>query len=142
MARAASVGQGGLKVHEDPELLQKNRHGNVTMEGNDLAVLQVKYIAAGRADCLSRWRQCPCRELEAALVSPVQRQLDNNDVIVDVEVKELSVHVRERGRVEVDCQADIIAIVFLRGAHIVEVTAVREQRDELGRVSFEAASAR
>src|SRR5579862_3706776 len=43
---------------------------------------------------------------------------------------ELSVHVRKRGSVDVDHQADFAAEIFLPGSYVVEVSVVGESRHE------------
>jgi hypothetical protein len=139
MAGDASVLQGGLQVHKTPSC--SRRIGTATtVERNDLAVLQEEYITAGCVDILRCWRQRPSRKLEGAIVCPLRRQLDNNDVIVDVEVVQLSVHVRERG-LKVDSQANVRATVFFRHPHRGSSRAFANSETNLA-VSFDAASAR
>jgi hypothetical protein len=115
--------QSGLEIHEHAQLFQKHRDADVAMERNDFAILQVEDVATGRLHPLSgrqdraRWnRKCA-----------IQGQFDDYDVIIEVEVIKLPVHVRKCGSIDVNRNPDVIPVVFLAGGDVVEVAAIGEQ---------------
>src|SRR6266481_2759646 len=93
----------------------------------------MKDIATGRAHRLSGWGNYALRQIEIALVSAVESQFNYGDVVGGVEIDEVPVHVRKRGGVVIDGDADVLAVVFLSGTDVVEVPAITEHRHESGR---------
>src|SRR6266403_4332469 len=142
MSSSSSVGridvlsmlEGRLEVQEHAELFEKNWHRDVAVKRHDLTVLQMKDVATGRVHLPSGRRNYALRQIEIALVSAVESQFDHDDVIGGVEIDEVPVHVRKRGGVVIDGDANVLAVVFLSGTHVVEVPTITEHGHESGRV--------
>src|SRR5580700_6818238 len=94
----------------------------------------MKDVATGRVHLPSGWGNYALRQIEIALVRAVEGQFDHDEIVVGVEIYELSVHVWKRGGVVIDGDADVLAVVFLSGTHVVEVPAITEHGHESGRV--------
>src|SRR6266436_6467873 len=94
----------------------------------------MKDVATGRVYLPSGRGNYSFRQIEIALVSAVESQFDHDDVIGGVETDVVPVHVRKRGGVVIDGDANVLAIVFLSGTDVVEVPAITEHGHESGRI--------
>src|SRR5580700_11548818 len=86
----ASVPEGRAEVHQHAQLGEHDRHRDVAVERRDLAVLDVEDVTARRVDLDARRGDGPGRHHQIALVGSVQRELDDHDVAVEVELVELA----------------------------------------------------
>src|SRR5450755_871948 len=91
----------------------------------------MKDVTAGCVYFFSRRGNCSRRRHKITFVRPVQRQFDDDDIVVEVEALEFSVYVRKSGRINVDRQANVRAIELLTGGDVIEISALREQRHKL-----------
>jgi hypothetical protein len=122
------------QVSKYPELLQKNRHGDVAVKGHDLVILQVKDIAAGGVHLLVRRHDDALGKHQVSVVRAVQRKLHNHHVVIEVQGVKLTMHVGEGAGIDVYGIADIISVIFLPCPYIVEIAALCEHRNEFGGV--------
>src|SRR5712672_1037353 len=118
------MSEGRLKIHENPELLQKNRHGHVAVKREDLAILYAEHVAARGVNLLPGGGNRTRRDHEVALVCPVERQLHKDMIAEAAQRIELSVHVRKCCSVDVDGLSDFGTEIFLSRSHVVKVSVV------------------
>src|SRR5579862_6853068 len=111
-------------------MFEHNWNGDVGMKRHDLAVFQMKDTATRGAHLPSCRGNYTFGQIKIAPVSAIESQFDDNDVAGGVEIYEIPVHIRKRGRVVVNSDADILPVVFLSSTHVVEVPAVTEHGHE------------
>src|SRR5580658_5581707 len=68
-----SVSERRLEIHEDSQLLQKNRDSDVTVKREDFAILEVEYVAARSVYLLSGGGNRTRGDHHVALVCHVKR---------------------------------------------------------------------
>src|SRR5580693_2863771 len=122
------------QVPEHTELLQKDRYCDVAVEGHDLSVLQMKYVAAWGVNFLVRRRNHSGGQHEVSVVRTVQGELCNHDVVVEIKVVDFAMHVRESGGINVHGDSDFFSVVLLSCTHVIEIATFCEVGHKVGRV--------
>ena len=72
----------------------------------------MKNVAAWGMHLLAGGRNSACRQNEIALMRAVERELRDDGVVGKIEAVEFSVRVGKRGRVDVDRDPNILAVIF------------------------------
>src|SRR6185295_12409202 len=102
------------------------------------AVHEAKDVAAGCVHPLAGWRDDPRRHLKRPLVRALQRQFHYDDIANGKEAVELSMHVRERLRVDLDGLPEpgraVRPTVRDADGHVGEGPVCCERRDPSGNV--------
>src|ERR1700733_219106 len=101
------------------------------MKRYDLAVLQVKDITAGCVYLLVRWWDDNRRKGQISLVSSIQRQLHDDNIVVEIKAVKLSMHVGKGGGINVNCFSYLLAPIFLSGADIIKIPILRKERKRI-----------
>src|SRR5258707_414176 len=120
----------GAQVFEYSELLEKDWHRDVAVKGEYLPVLQMKDITAWGMHLLVGRRNNALRKVQVSLVCAVQRQLHNDNIIVEIHVVKLTVHVGEGGGVVIHGVANIFSVVLLSRTDVVEIATFAKHRNE------------
>src|SRR5439155_24553595 len=104
-----------LKPAQHTELGEHDGSGVVSVERAHLPVLKTEDIDARDVDLLTGGGEGSQTHGKVTSVGSVQRQLNDDDVTVEVEVVEFAVHIRKCSRVDVGCTIDFVAAVFDSG---------------------------
>jgi hypothetical protein len=67
-----SVSERCLEIHENSKLLQQNRDGDVAVKREDLAILQVEYVAARSVNLLPVGEMVPGGMTRSPLCVPLR----------------------------------------------------------------------
>src|SRR6185295_1920384 len=103
----------GLQVAQHTELGEHDGAGVVAVERAHLPVIKMEDIDARDAvDFLTGSGEGSQTHGKVTSVGSVQRQLNDNDVTVEVEVIEFAAHIRKCSRVDVGRTSDFVAAVF------------------------------
>src|SRR5580698_7613863 len=92
---AVGLPEGSAEIVKDTKLGKGHRAGGVAVEALHLPVDKLEDVAARSIHPLASWGDHPAGHLEWALVSALQRELDNHNVAHRVEPVQLPMHVRE-----------------------------------------------
>src|SRR5437762_13531073 len=118
--REALLPERGLLAEQDGSSV-------IAVERTHLPVLKTEDIAARGVELLTRsGNRSQCRG-KVTFVGSMQRQPNDDDVTVEVEVVEFAVHVRKCNRVDIGRTSDFVALVFDSGRDVPPVAALGEQ---------------
>src|SRR5207244_11824798 len=101
----------GLQVAQHTDLAEQDGSGVVAVERAHIPVLKTEDIAGRGVELLTGSGDRSQGRGKVTLVGSVQRQPNDDDVTVEVEVVEFAVHVRECNRVYVGRTRDVVAVV-------------------------------
>src|SRR6185295_1720438 len=117
----------GLQVAQHTELGEHDGSGVVAVERAHLPVLKMEDINARDVELLTGCREVSQTHRKVTPVGSVQRQLNDDDVTVKVEVVEFAVHIRKCSRVDVGRTSDFVALIFDSGRDVPPVAVLGEQ---------------
>src|SRR5260370_20347861 len=100
--RGSLVRDRCLDVREHAELREDQRSRRVAVERLDLAVHQTEDITARRIHPLARWWNDAHRRRKGPLMRALEGELHDDDVADAEEAVQLTMHVRERLRIDLD----------------------------------------
>src|SRR5436309_12725378 len=114
----------GLQVAQRTELGEHDGSGVVAVERAHLPVLKMEDIDARDMELLTGSREDSQTHGKVTSVGSVQRQLNDDDVTVEVEMGEFAVHVRKCSRVDIGRTSNFIAAVFDSGRDVPPVAVL------------------
>src|SRR5580693_1116268 len=94
--------QNGRKFLQDSQLSQNDRPGGIAVERLDLAVCHLKDVATRSVHLLAGRRNDSHRQMQRTVVCSLQREFNDDGVSDDVERVQLTMHVRKRGRINLN----------------------------------------
>src|SRR5258705_13018934 len=88
----------GFQVSEHTELTEHYCSGVVAVECTHLPVLNMEDIDARDLERLTGSGECSQTHRQVTFVSSVQRQFNDDDVTIEIEMREFALHVRKCNR--------------------------------------------
>jgi hypothetical protein len=117
-----------LQVAQHTELGEHDGSGVVAVERAHLPILNMEDIDARDVEFLTGSGKRSKAHGKVTSMGSVQRQLNDDDVTVEVQVGEFAVHVRKCSRVDVGRTSDFVAAVLDAGRDVPPIAVRGEQR--------------
>src|SRR5438128_2459408 len=116
--REALLPDRGLQVAQHADLAEQDGSSVVAVERAYIPVLKMEDIARRGVELLTGSGNRSQGRRKVSFVGSVQRQPNDDDVTVEVEVVEFAVHVRKCNRIDVGRTSDFVAVVFDSGRDV------------------------